>query len=238
VIAALRANLFDRRAVITFERLLGMTFLLEVATQVRAGVWYVHSGRYYPWRHIGILPLYSTSMLALEWALTVAAALALVLGAWRRVALRVLVPLAFVSVLERFSNHGALLAMVTFFAALAPADLRSPTFEAEPHPNLGLARAQLVIVYVFSALNKLTHGFVSGDSLVNLVAIARGPAVALSWAVVLVELALPVIVVLRPRVGIALVAITHAAFAAVIPGVATFGLLMVALAVLFLPPKR
>ena len=42
--------------------------------------------------------------------------------------------------------------------SIAPPDLARPSFDAERHPALGLVRAQLVVVYGFSALNKVTHG--------------------------------------------------------------------------------
>ncbi|MDB5213053.1 MAG: hypothetical protein JWO86_980, partial [Myxococcaceae bacterium] len=110
------------------------------------------------------------------------------------------------------------------------------------HPALGLVRAQLVIVYVFSALNKLTHGFGSGRSLVHLLggAASTSPspfspvlATALSLLVIATELAIPVVLVYRPRAGIGLVVAMHVAFALLVPGVISFGIAMSALSVLF-----
>ncbi|MDB4996489.1 MAG: hypothetical protein JWM74_3921 [Myxococcaceae bacterium] len=241
-----RIDRFDARAVTWFLRLYGLALVVDVVTEIAAGVWHVHTGRFYPWRNLGIVPLYPASVLALEWTLRAGAGLALVAGATRATivaaAVRVAALVLFVAVLERYSNHGVLLFLVAFFLTLAPPDVGSPDFRDRAHPALGLVRAQLVIVYVFSALNKLTHGFGSGRSLVHLLggAVSTSPssfspvlATALSLLVIATELAIPVVLVYRPRAGIALVVAMHVAFALLVPGVISFGIAMSALAVLF-----
>ena len=74
-----------------------------------------------------------------------------------------------------------------------PPAVTAPSFDDAPHPALGLVRAQLVIVYAFSALNKLAHGFFRGDSLAILMQTSGHSLApwggALSWAVILAELA-------------------------------------------------
>ena len=230
---------FDARAVTWFLRVFGVALVVDVLTEVAAGVWHVHTGRFYPWRHLGIVPLYPASVLAVEWAFRAAAGLALVAGAVRprvvATAVRVAALVLFVPVLERYSNHGALLFLIAFFLAVAPPDVTALSFAEIGHPALGLVRAQLVIVYVFSALNKLAHGFVDGRSLTNLLgdSLAPGPARALSWLVVATELAIPIVLLRAPRAGIALLLAMHLAFAALVPGVASFGLAMLAMALLF-----
>jgi hypothetical protein len=233
------ADRFDARAVTWFLRIFGAAIVVDVFTELAAGVWYVHTGHFYPWRHVGIVPLYSASVLAVEWALRGAAGIALLALPGRAnvvaAAVRVAALVLFVAVLERYSNHGVLLFLVALFLSLAPPDVASASFDGAAHPALGLVRAQLVIVYVFSALNKLTHGFANGHSLSNLMggALAAGPARALSWLVIAVELALPVVLWRWPRAGIAIAVAMHVAFSAMVPGVASFGLAMVAMAVLY-----
>ena len=61
---------------------------------------------------------------------------------------------------------------------------------------------------------------------------------ALSVMVIGTELAIPLVLVLRPRAGIALVVAMHAAFALLVPGVISFGIAMTALAVLFAARPR
>lgn len=233
------ADGFRRGAVACSLRLFGAALVAEVATQIHAGVWGVHAGRLYPWRHLPILPLVPPWALAIEWTLTALAGLALVAGRGTRVALRAAAAVTLVSVLERYSNHGALLFLVALFWAMAPPDLASPAFEEEEHPTLGLLRAQIAIVYVASALNKALHGFLGGRSLENLLGLAHAPAQALSIAVVAAEVALPVLLFVRPRVAIAGVVLLHVGFAIFLSGLASFGLAMVSLAVLFdRPPPR
>ena len=235
---------FDAQAVIGFLRLFGAALVVDVATELMAGVWHVHTGRLYPWRSLGIVPLYPASVLAIEWALRAAAGLMLVVGARHArvtlAAVRIAALALFVAVLERYSNHGVLLFLIAFFLTIAPLDVTAPSFAERDQPALGLVRAQLAIVYVFSAVNKLAHGFAGGHSLSNLFgsALAPGPAVqALSVLVIATELALPLVLLRWPRVGLAGVVAMHVGFAALVPGVASFGLAMIAMAVLFAAPS-
>ena len=233
---------FSPRAVPWFLRIFGLAVIVDVLTELASGVWHVHTGELYPWRSLGFLPLYPARGLAIEWALRVLAGAAIVASP-RRVrvigpALRVLAAVLFVSCVERYSNHGALLFLVALFTSLAPPDVSRPDFEAAAHPALGLVRAQLVIVYGFSALNKLTHGFANGESLTNLLATRTtlaGIARPLSWAVLAVEIALPFVVIRYPRPGLVGVVLVHLGFALVVPGVWSFGLVMIAMALLWSP---
>jgi hypothetical protein len=233
-----QAERFDARAVVWFLRLFGVALVVDVASEIAAGVWGVHAGELYPWRHVGIVPLYSPALLAVEWTLRAVSGVALVSAPHRArvvaAAVRVAALVLFVAVLERYSNHGILLFLVAFYLTIAPPDVNGAGFDDSPHPALGLVRAQLAIVYVFSALNKLTHGFGGGESLANLLALSPGPARALSWAVIVVELGLPFLLWRSPRAGIVVVIAMHLAFAALVPGVASFGLAMIAMSVLFL----
>jgi hypothetical protein len=236
---------FSANAVTWFLRVFGLALIVDVATELSAGVWYVHTGRLYPWRHLGIVPLYPASVLAVEWTLRALAGLALLFGARRAKvvarALRVAAAVLFVAVLERYSNHGVLLFLIALFVTIAPPEVSTPDFERASHPALGLVRAQLVIVYAFSALNKLTHGFGSGDSLAhlaNVAGLAGSNTRALSWAVIACELALPLLLMRAPRVGLAAVTALHVVFALLVPGVASFGLAMIAMAILFSKPAR
>lgn len=237
---------FARSSVEWFERLFGLALLVEIATQMASGLRRVHTGELYPWRHIDVVPLVGTAGLAAEWTVIGACALVLVLvgaGAAQRagraaqrareLAWRTLAIALFWSLLQRFSNHGSLLFLVALFVSMKPPEPAAPAFEASPHPNLGLVRAQLVIVYVFSGLAKLAHGFTSGASLVNLLGLSPGLARGASIGVVVAELALPALIVVRPRLGLLGVVLLHAVFAAGIPGVVSFGLAMLAMTALW-----
>ncbi|AKV00733.1 hypothetical protein AKJ09_07396 [Labilithrix luteola] len=190
-------DVFDGRQVAWFERLFGAAILANVATEAASGMWAVHQGRLYPWRHLPILPLWSTTTLAIVWALLSLAGILVVLGSLGRRGLtgltgtgfRLAVPLLFLSVLEHYSNHGALLFLVGFYVALGPPSIaEGKTAEL---PNMGLVRAQIVLVYVFGAVNKILHGFACGQSLVNLFGWPLSIARVASVLVIAVELVLP-----------------------------------------------
>jgi hypothetical protein len=118
---------FDARAVTWFLRIYGVALIVDVVSETVAGVWRVHTGQYYPWRNLGIVPLYPASVLAAEWALRAGAGVALIAGAPRvrvvSTAVRVAAVVLFVGVLERYSNHGVLLFLVAFFLTIAPPDV-------------------------------------------------------------------------------------------------------------------
>jgi hypothetical protein len=229
---------FDRRATTWFLRLFGAALVVNVLTELRAGVWSVHAGRLYPWRHVPLVPLYPPAVLALEWLATLAVATLLALGIAVRVASRLAALVTFVALLERYSNHGALLFIVAAFVALDPPNPKAPAFEETPLHNLGLCRAELAIVYVASALNKVLHGFGSGDVIAFLTRIPPSIARPLAIAVIVVELALPFVLVRFPRVGIAAVVCFHAGICSMMPGLWSFALVMLSLAVLYVPPRR
>lgn len=226
---------FDPLAVRTFERAFATALTVEVFAQVRSGVWRVHEGALYPWRHLGIVPLAPPALALVEWIVVTACALALFAApskSLRARAWQVLAPVLLWSVLQRFSNHGALFFLVALFVSMSP----SRPYEKTDAPNFGLVRAQLVIVYVFSALAKLLHGFGSGASLANLFGWSPGLARGASWVVIAAELTLPVLVITRPKLGVGAVAIVHLGFALLLPNVTSFGLCMFAMAVLWVRP--
>ena len=53
------------------------------------------------------------------------------------------------------------------------------------------------------SLNKLTHGFWRGECLANLLTLRPAVAGVLSWSVIAAELALPIVLLRWPRLGIA-----------------------------------
>lgn len=216
-----------------FHRLIGLAMLAAVASEAVARVDLVHAGVFFPYRHLPGIPLYGRELLGLEWGVTIVVALALIAG-WRlalvlRVALAVLV----VGLSQRFSNHRALLVLVLAFASLEPADPRASDFETRPWPALALVRYQLVIVYLASAANKLVHGFGDGDVLVRVLSIPPRLARPLALATIALELAVPLLLLLRPRLGIAVVCALHLTFALALPATWSFGFTMVAMALLF-----
>jgi hypothetical protein len=240
-----------RGALGPFHVALGAALLAQVAVDAVGGVWRIHSGQLFPWRHLPGVPLYSTRGLLVEWLVSLGAGLCLVLGLRVPLAVGVALVACLLGLSQRMSNQQSLMLIVLAFLALNPcgAGFSVP----QESPNIRLIKSQLVIVYVFSALNKLLSGFLDGSALRGLLLEDAGwgalvreigtpiePVLmtALSWGVVLAELVLPVLLLRRPRWGVAAVALLHASFAVALPGVLPFGLLMLAMSLLFLPPPR
>jgi hypothetical protein len=192
--------------------------------------------------------------LAAEWLALIVSGLMLLVGVRAQWALRLAAVSTLVGLTQRFSNQQVLLMIVLSFAVLSPlwAHAKRPI----DSPTIGLIRAQLLIVYVFSALNKLTSGFLDGGAL--LLALRRdssatglallealpmlsegAPALrVLAGAVVGVELLLPLVLLIRPWCGVVTVGVLHAGFAVIFPGVLPFSVLMVAMSFLFVRPAR
>jgi hypothetical protein len=221
-----------------FYRLLGASLVARVATDACAGIYGVHTGELFPWRHLPLVPLYSPLVLALEWFLLGASGLALLTLRSIRVALCVALLATGMGLSQRFSNQSALALIVLVLCTL---DITLPTDLGErvQRPNLDLIRYQLLIVYGFSALNKLRAGFLNGDTLAHLLHIPHSVSQPLSWAAVLAELALPLLFVAK-RCGTAWVGVLvlHTGFSLLLPGLLPFGLLMLALATLWLRERR
>ena len=229
----------ERASVEAFYVLLGVSLLATVITEITSGVWGVHAGTLFPWRHVRPFPLYGVGPLCVEWALLASSGAALAIGFARNVASRVALVVTAVSLTQRYSNAHALALIVLFFVALDPASPRDARFAFDAHPNFALIRNQLIVVYLFSAANKIAHGFTSGTSLVNLLGVSAANGRILAIATVLGELAIPALLSMRPREGIAAASLMHIAFAIALPGLWPFTILMIAMSALFAgaPPR-
>lgn len=204
-------------------RLLGVTLLALAAEDMIDGWWHVHTGAFYPWRHLPVVPLCGPTGLVLEWlALGVAGGLlvldrARVPAAWLGAAALV------AGLTQRYSNQRAL-AMILFVYLLT--DVR--------RPDLVLVRWQLGIVYAFSVLHKLSQSFWDGRALGAL----GLPAPSLLAIVTLIaEAAIPLVLWRAPRAGVAAVVLLHGAFALVLPGVVPFTIAMIAMSTAWLPER-
>jgi DMSO/TMAO reductase YedYZ heme-binding membrane subunit len=231
-----------------YYRLLAATLASLVLCDLHNDMWGYQTGRIYPHRHVPIVPLYGPAGLVLEWACLLTSAVGLWLGVRRPAALGLGAATMLTSLTQHYSNHGTLTFMVLLFTALRP-----PVADADlVRPNMLLVRWQLAIVYVFTAVNKVIADYLAGDSMANLYLVLRDPlvprewfepmfrppAVALSVGIVLVELLIPLALSRRPWVGIALVLGLHGGITLLMPGVLSFGMLMVTMSVVYLVPLR
>jgi len=227
---------FSPRSVDAFLRMLGAALVACVATDAALGVWRVEAGELFPWRHVPGIPLYGDAGLVVEWALTGTAGLALLAGIRRALAVRVGLVGTLLALTQRYSNHRALLLIVLLFVAIAPPNVDAENFASEPRPNIALVRAQLLLVYASSAIGKIAHGFWTGAALTSLFGWGTFARIA-APAVIATEIAAPVMLLLRPRAGLALVVVLHTAMAVLLPSVLPFSLTMVAMSLLFVPTR-
>jgi hypothetical protein len=235
------------RVVETYFRLLGATLVALVLADLRNEMWGLQTGRLFPYRHVGIVPLYGPVGLIVEWAALLVGAAGLSLGVRRRDAVWLAAATMLASLTQHYSNHGALTFMVLLFTALRVPKTGTDLLA----PNMLLVRWQLAIVYVFSALNKVIAGWAGGRTMANLYLALRDPIVPREWfaplfrppgvvvfslAIVAVELAIPLVLSRRPRAGIAMVVALHGGITLLMPGLLPFSFVMLAMSVLYLVP--
>jgi hypothetical protein len=213
-----------------FLRLVGLSLIVLGVEDVIDGWWQVHEGASFPWRHLPVVPLYGTTGLIIEWAALAAAGACLLVGVARRPALWLGFAAVLAGLTQRYGNGRALTLLVLFYLVLAPPDPADPA--AARQANVKLVEWQLVIVYAFSVLNKLKQGFWDGQALVAL-GVPPRYAPALAVATLACEVAVPLLLRFLPRAGLAAAVLLHLGFAAVMPGVAPFSAIMIAMATLF-----
>ena len=226
---------------IWFYRLLGLALISCVAEDVINGVWFIHTGQYFPWRHLSFVPLYSVPFLILEWGLLVLSGALILFERTRQNGLRLAVLFVFISISQRFSNHRSLILIVLVYLVASPRKM--------PQMGYRLIRYQLLIVYLFSALNKIDANFLSGRSLLALGHNVQGAilptwlvrgilsppfATPLSWVVVGLEFVIPILLLQWPIVGLIFLLSLHAGFSLMMPAIWPFTFIMVAMGLLFL----
>lgn len=220
---------FSPRAVAGLYRFLGLSLIARVLTDAQAGVWRVHTGELFPWRHLPIVPLYPPLVLALEWLVLLGSGALLVALRWQKLALRLALLGTLMALSQRYANQMALTLIILLFCNLQP--VRVEHAALGPHPQLGLVRLQLLVVYFFSALHKLQAGFWEGQALVNLLHVSPVVGQLLAFVTLLAELGLPAVFLLGWRkLGLLGVMGLHVGFMLALPGLLPFTLTLVALA--------
>jgi hypothetical protein len=230
-----------------YFRLLGAALVALILADLHNDIWGLQAGRLYPYRHLPIVGLYGPAGLVVEWTALAVSAAGLLAGVRRRAALWLAAAAMLASLSQHYSNHGSLTFMVLLFTALRPPQTDRDLLA----PNMLLVRWQLAIVYVFSGVNKLVAGWAGGFTMANLYLALRDPLVPREWfaplfrapavvafslAIVAAELAIPLVLSRRPRAGIALVVALHGGITVLMPGILPFGLVMLAMSVLYLVP--
>lgn len=231
---------FERDAIAWFHRLLGLALIACVVEDLACGAWFIHSGQYFPWRHPGFLPLYPAPFLGVEWSLLVFVGISYLLDRSSRWVAILATSTMLVSLLQRYSNHRSLIFIVLLYLALTPRE--------RPAAAYRMIRYQLLIVYLFSAMNKIDSGFLSGKSLFAIGIQVHGAllpdqwvhrilmgsfAEPLAWLTVGTELLIPVLLMHWPGAGLLATSALHLGFSVMMPALWPFTLIMMAMAVLF-----
>ena len=236
-------------------RLLGLALAAYIASDLLNGRWQAHEGVLWA-RRLQLGGLFPPRWLFLEWGVLGLSSIALLAGKRRIWAVRAALPACGVGLWSLYMNQRALLFLTLAYMAMGPAQPEAEDFERRPHPHLALVRYQLLIVYFFSAANKLASGFCGGAFLRalfgNMTLMSNQPLVPPQWtlalfhrlpwsapllasAIVAGELLLPLALLKKPRLGVPLVAAFHLALALLMPDLWVFGLVMAADSLLFLP---
>jgi len=219
-----------------FYRLTGAALAARLWTDEQSGIWRVHTGELFPWRHLPGIPLYSTSVLLIEWIALALAAVGLLTGVQRRASLYLGVLAMLMGLSQRYANQNALLLLILVFASLRFLSPLERAAGEHDFPNFALIRWQLWIVYGFSIANKLAHGFLDGAAIDAL--FGAGPALSqlAAFGVIVAEALVPILLCSsNPRLGFCSAALLHGMFALAMPGLWPFSFAMLAMAALFVP---
>jgi len=221
-----------------FYRLLGVALAARLWTDGQSGIWRVHTGELFPWRHLPGIPLYSSSALLIEWTALALAALGLLSGVQLRASLYLGVLAILMGLSQRYANQNVLLLLILVFATLRFMSPPALATREPDSPNFTLIRWQLWIVYGFSIANKLAHGFLSGDAIEALFGAGESLSRLAAFGVIVAEALVPILLSSgNERVGFYAAVLLHGMFALAMPGLWPFSFAMLAMAVLFVPAR-
>ncbi len=241
--------MFSRRLSAILINLNGLNFFfflfsLSLVSRVWSDIyevnrWAIHRYEAYPYRYIGIIPLYSTSGLLFEWLFILVGAVLVHTERIRWGALLCCVGLL-MSLSQTFQNQKILLLLISLGLLLGPP--MNKLTEKSQNESVRFLKWQLYLVYAISAINKIFDQFGSGETLQlilqsiwNYQLPNHFMYVLVSWLIIVGELGMPLLLLHQPRLGISLVFILHIGFALAIRDVWPFSLAMLALSFLFLP---
>ena len=210
--------------------------MTRVLSDIGLNRWGIHSGKIFPYRHISLMPVFPASVLVFEWSCAILGSVLLVIKKERWGA--ILIAGSFLlSLSQMYQNQKVLILIVIATIAIQPVDPRKPG-------SVQFLKWQLILVYLFSAIEKMSDQFTSGETLrlifhqvLNSSLIENSFLLkAMSIGVILSEIMIPIILLKRPYWGFCAVISLHLGFAFVLPDIWPFTLVMIALSTLFLLP--
>lgn len=230
-------------------RLLPYVLASAIVTRLIGDVMYgrflIHDDSFWPARYSQLIPLGGTTALFLEWGALLGVAAGLCSNQTRLWTARIGIVVMLYSLSQFFQNQKLLLLFVLVAISYGPLVKGSIA--------QGNLRFLVSTAYASAALHKLLNEFYSGDALVraleSVVAMAphlstldyrpslanflieSGLAKFISWATILAQGAIPLLLWKTPRLGISAVAAFHIGLSLVMPDILPFGLTMFAAAI-------
>lgn len=231
------------------EKIFYLVFSLAIISRIISDILLnrqgIHAGAVFPSRHyFSAIPIYPVSIFYLELALALIGALLLNFQKIRFGSL--LIAVAYLMGLSQmFQNQKTLILIIATTLLIQP-------LSRSERSSIWFLRYQLILVYSISALQKIFSGFNSGQDLIRtadyllsiesnlfikgLLVYLQNPLMAevFSVSTVIIEIALPIILIKAPRVGIALVVLLHFSMNLLMKDITPFSLTMLALSLTFM----
>ena len=190
----------------------------------------IATGDLFPYRHsYSFLPIYNQFYFILEIALLLTGSFLILSVKTRKFGLILATTALFFSLMQLFQNQKLLLLIVLFVLILQ--------YVVKDKKNIfDYLKWQLILVYMFTGLSKVNSEFLNGDVLaviMNGVITNQSIIKIISLLTVITELTIPLLLFLKPRVGIFIVIIFHLGLSVFMDNILSFGLTSIALALLF-----
>jgi hypothetical protein len=226
-----------------FFLLFGLSLLSRTISDLLMGRFSVATGELYQYRQRFDFPRYGTALFIFEVAVLFVAAGLLIARKNVRLASGLLILGTSMAMTQMFQHQKMLFLVVAFALVVSPRGLNAA--------SVYFLRIQIVVVYVFSVVSKISTGFL--ESQVTLGAIeysVRGDEMRAAFLIPVLkylknaplnefvigfELLVPVLLLTVPRVGFFAAVILHLGMAVFLANVLPFSLLMIALALLYFP---
>lgn len=223
--------------------------IIEEFLMPRSGI---HSGDLYP-RYFLLKPIPSQFIYVFEWILQISCIVLIIKRKFTKPALLTLTTIFIFGTLQVYSNHKFLVLINLLSLCLSKDIYLSPSGDKQQNKIYNFIKIQLIIVYFFSLAYKLEGSFYNGQSLeVLLSTIANSsfepiisksfhlwliqfPTIILifSWMTLLFEGIIPIALSRYYKVGLLMQIILHAGFSFLMPGILTFGSIMITMGILF-----
>lgn len=236
----------ERNSLQLFYFFMGAAVLLRLVDDVMVGRYAIHAGEIFSYRHPGYFPLYGTTLLLIEWALTFTGGVLLFTqerkwGAWLAAIGMTM------SLTQMMQNQKILLWIILWTIALSSS-------LAGNIPARRFLKWQIILVYVFGALSKVFDQFITGktlqtvafvqtqDSTDHLMKVLWQPLLSLptaqlmSWAVIVLEILIPFLLMRKKDFAWIFVLVLHGGFMLMMKDIASFSFAMFALAAIFYCP--